>query len=66
MSKWKVLVDIDRNGGDDDVETFSVEVEADSEQDAMNKANALATAKHGEDNVLGAFDARQEKGNDSK
>ena len=55
----EVYVDVDRKGGDDDV--FSVRcrnIEANNEQDACEKAEKLCAEKYGEDNVLGAYDAR--------
>jgi len=59
MPKYKVLVDVDENGGDDDVFVVSVIVEADTPNEAMALGEARVVARYGESKVLGAWDARE-------
>lgn len=59
MPKYKVLVDVDENGGDDDVFVVSVTVEAQTSAEAMTLGEARAVARYGESKVLGAWDARE-------
>jgi hypothetical protein len=59
--KYKVYVDCDRNGGDDDVFTFTCTVDAATKEAAMKAGEAEAVKAHGEDNVLGAYDAKEVK-----
>ena len=60
MPKYSVIVDVDRNGGDDDVFVARFVVEAETAEDAMALADKKAFAVYGESNVLGAWDARLE------
>ena len=59
MPKYKVLVDVDENGGDDDVFVVSVTVEAQTPAEAMALGEARVVARYGESKVLGAWDARE-------
>ena len=59
MAKYKVLVDVDENGGDDDVFVVSVIVEADTPKEALALGEARVVARYGESKVLGAWDARE-------
>ena len=59
MTKYKVLVDVDENDGDDDVFLVSVIVEASTSEEAMRLGEARAVARYGESKVLGAWDARE-------
>jgi hypothetical protein len=59
MPKYKVLVDVDENGGDDDVFLVSAIVEASTPEEALALGEAKAIARYGKDNVLGAWDARE-------
>jgi hypothetical protein len=57
MNKYRVQVDIDRKGGDDDVETVQVEVAAANENAAIDAANAECAKRFGDVCVLGAWSA---------
>jgi len=59
MPKYKVLVDVDENGGDDDVFLVSAIVEAPTSEEALALGEAQAVARYGKDKVLGAWDARE-------
>ena len=59
MPKYKVLVDVDEKGGDDDVFVASVTVEAPTPAEAMVLGEAKVIARYGESRVLGAWDARE-------
>jgi hypothetical protein len=59
MPKYTVLVDVDENGGDDDVFVVSVIVEADTPKEALTIGEARVVARYGESKVLGAWDARE-------
>ena len=59
MAKYKVLVDVDENGGDDDVFVVSVTVEAQTPAEAMTLGEARVVARYGKSKVLGAWDARE-------
>ena len=59
MPKYKVLVDVDENSGDDDGFVVSVTVEAPTPAEAMALGEARAIARYGESKVLGAWDARE-------
>lgn len=61
MPKYKVLVDVDENDGDDDVFVVSVTVEALTPAEAMALGEARAVARYGESKVLGAWDVRELK-----
>jgi hypothetical protein len=58
MSAFIVMVDVDSKGGDDDVFCVSVPVEAADKYAAMEAAEAECAARHGKENVLGAWDAK--------
>lgn len=57
MPTYYVLIDIDAQGGDDDVFTVRARVEAETPEEAMRLGEAKAVVVYGT-NVLGAFDAR--------
>jgi hypothetical protein len=59
MPKYRVLVDVDENDGDDDVLVVSVPVEAQTPGEAMALGEARAVARYGESKVLGAWDVRE-------
>ena len=59
MPKYKVLVDVDESGGDDDVFVVSVTIEAQTSEEAMALGEARVVAHYGESKVLGAWDARE-------
>ena len=59
MPKYRVLVDVDENGGDDDVFSVAVIVEAETPNEALALTEARAAVAFGKQKVLGAWDARK-------